>query len=71
MMASLTKDRRILFKATDGKRKTLRVGQSSRRERDVLTHRLCGRVKHRPDFSALILAQPGGRFSRWRSFIWR
>ena len=26
-MASLTKDRRILFKATDGKRKTLRLGK--------------------------------------------
>ena len=33
-------------------------------ESDVLTHRLFGRVRYWPNFSALVRAQSGGPFSR-------
>ena len=60
-MASLTKDGRILFKATDGKRKTLRLGTKTPKKQAQLIQRHVERlIACQLDGSA-----PPNETSRW------
>lgn len=59
-MASLTKDRRILFKAVDGKRKTLRLGKIPIKQAQLITRHVERLIACQLDGSA-----PPDETSRW------